>query len=187
MFRKIIFIFATLVAAMFVIPVMAQDACEGQVGAAFGLCNAYCEAMDCDSADQQASDKACNKVYDKFFTHAGTPPPCEVSCPCFTLDDLQAGGEISECGENFSSPFDDLAGIIYTPLAIACSGFNCATMGTTNCSYLGGTGTLEGITETEDAGCRTLILAACDTPNVASSQQTQSASSSDDLTLFINQ
>jgi hypothetical protein len=60
----------------------AEEAvCDGQVGAAYGLCNAYCEAMDCDSDYPQASETACNKVGNKFMNLTGVQPPCE--CPCF--------------------------------------------------------------------------------------------------------
>jgi hypothetical protein len=52
--------------------------CDGQVGAAFGLCNAYCEAMDCDYVTPQASEKACNKVLDRFTQLSGAMPPCEM-------------------------------------------------------------------------------------------------------------
>jgi hypothetical protein len=62
------------------------DACDGETGAAYGLCNAYCEAMDCDSDNAQASETACAKVKDKFANITGrTSLPCEappVTCPC---------------------------------------------------------------------------------------------------------
>ena len=48
---------------------MADDsACvtAGLLGEEFGLCNAYCEAMDCDGDNPQASAKACGKVKEKF-------------------------------------------------------------------------------------------------------------------------
>ena len=32
-----------------------ETVCDSETGAAFGLCNAYCEAMDCESASPQAS------------------------------------------------------------------------------------------------------------------------------------
>ena len=43
-----------------------EDVCDGESGAAFGLCNAYCEAMDCHLDNPQASANACTKVGDKF-------------------------------------------------------------------------------------------------------------------------
>jgi len=57
---------------------MADDsACleEFLLGEAFGLCNAYCEAMDCDGTPQ-ASAKACEKVHAKFMAVADMEPPC---------------------------------------------------------------------------------------------------------------
>lgn len=59
-----------------------ETVCDSEVGAAFGLCNAYCEAMDCDSLNPQASETACTKVFGKFENITGTPPPCENLCPC---------------------------------------------------------------------------------------------------------
>ena len=66
-----------------------EDVCSGESGAAFGLCNAYCEAMDCDSANPQASDKACNRVLDRFLNITGEQmPQCQVQCP---------GGQVPPC------------------------------------------------------------------------------------------
>lgn len=67
-----------------------ETVCDGESGAAYGLCNAYCEAMDCESANRQASDAACTKVRDKFMNIAGHALPCETcpapppgtTCPC---------------------------------------------------------------------------------------------------------
>jgi hypothetical protein len=63
-----------------------ETVCDHESGAAFGLCNAYCEAMDCDSANPQASATACAKVKAKFTNITGrTSLPCEappVICPC---------------------------------------------------------------------------------------------------------
>lgn len=46
-----------------------EDICmtSGFVGKEYGLCNAYCEAMDCDSESPQASDQACTRVLDKLL------------------------------------------------------------------------------------------------------------------------
>ena len=57
-----------------------ETACNGQTGAAYGLCTSYCEAMDCDSAAPAASATACNKVYSNFLRLTGQAPPC--LCPC---------------------------------------------------------------------------------------------------------
>ena len=58
-------------------PPADETDCDGFSGAAFGLCNAYCEAMDCDSAAPHASAEACANVADNFARHAGGRPlPC---------------------------------------------------------------------------------------------------------------
>lgn len=68
-----------------------ETICDGETGAAFGLCNAFCEAMDCESANPQASATACTKVHDKFVNITGRtflpceacpPPPAGTTCPC---------------------------------------------------------------------------------------------------------
>jgi hypothetical protein len=66
-------------------PPASETVCDMEKGAAFGLCNAYCEAMDCDSANPQASATACTKVRNKFQQTTGHDVPCEVpkvTCPC---------------------------------------------------------------------------------------------------------
>lgn len=68
-------------------PPSVETVCDGQFGAAFGLCNAYCEAMDCDSVDAQASPTACEKVAAKFMKITGSMPPC-VEPPGPMCDDL---------------------------------------------------------------------------------------------------
>jgi hypothetical protein len=64
-------------------PPSEETVCDGQTGAAYGLCTAFCEAMDCDSDDPQASQTACDKVGEKFLTITGQAPPCVAhACPC---------------------------------------------------------------------------------------------------------
>jgi cysteine-rich repeat protein len=58
-----------------------ETVCDTQVGAAFGLCNAYCEAMDCDYATPQASEKACTRVLDRFVQLTAAVPPCDAAAP----------------------------------------------------------------------------------------------------------
>jgi len=72
-----------------------ESVCNNESGSAFGLCNAYCEAMDCHLDAPNASATACEKVGDKFAKVTGRTPPCEVSngliCPCWddkTIDEL---------------------------------------------------------------------------------------------------
>jgi len=61
-----------------------ETVCGDLVGAAFGLCNAYCEAMDCDSDEPQASVKTCEKVLDNFEkqTDGMVDMPCELEPIC---------------------------------------------------------------------------------------------------------
>ena len=66
-----------------------ETICDVESGAAFGLCNAYCEAMDCELANDSdpltephASATACSKVRAKFENVTGRDLPCEVQCPC---------------------------------------------------------------------------------------------------------
>jgi len=50
------------------------DICDGQVGAAFGLCNAYCNAMECNSPEPHAAEIACTRVSTLFEQITGSSP-----------------------------------------------------------------------------------------------------------------
>ena len=73
--------------------------CDNQSGAAFGLCNAYCEAMDCDcptasnpTCEPRASATACTRVSDRYTQITGNGIVCEatpVSCPCLDVTDAR--------------------------------------------------------------------------------------------------
>jgi hypothetical protein len=54
----------------------AEDICTkwGFSGKVNGLCNAYCEAMDCDTTNPQASAQACTRVFDKIIGALGDTP-----------------------------------------------------------------------------------------------------------------
>jgi|GEM_PF-1570828 len=74
------------------LPPALETVCDMETGAAFGWCNAYCEAMDCELANDndpatepKASATACSKVRAKFQQATGRDLPCEVSCPCTDL------------------------------------------------------------------------------------------------------
>lgn len=51
------------------------EGCDNESGAGYGLCNAYCEAMNCDGDEPNASDKACTKVLDNFRRIVGYEMP----------------------------------------------------------------------------------------------------------------
>ncbi len=57
-------------------PPAQEDVCATESGAAFGLCTAYCEAMDCDSDNPSASFNACDKIEAKFLQATGRELPC---------------------------------------------------------------------------------------------------------------
>jgi len=59
-----------------------ETVCDQEQGAAYGLCTAYCEAMDCDSASPHASETGCSRVRNNFARITGRPLPCDVACPC---------------------------------------------------------------------------------------------------------
>jgi hypothetical protein len=92
MFSKLTYISIIAAVAFFVAPAIAQTpdgltpaletVCDAETGAAYGLCNAYCEAMDCDAVNTQASDKACSKVRSNFERITGRALPCDAGCPC---------------------------------------------------------------------------------------------------------
>ena len=78
-------------------PPALETVCDMETGAAYGLCNAYCEAMDCELANDsnpgtepKASDIACSKVRTKFQNVAGRDVPCEISCPCTSIPEFNA-------------------------------------------------------------------------------------------------
>ncbi len=79
-------------------PPSVEEDCINEFGAAFGLCNAYCEAMDCDcptddnpTCEPNANQRACDRVKDRYQQVTGNedlpcdatePPPEPASCPC---------------------------------------------------------------------------------------------------------
>jgi len=72
------------------VPPSREIVCNGLQGAAYGLCNAYCQAMDCDSSAPQASPSACDKVAGLFARITGEALPCD--CPCtLQMPDWAAG------------------------------------------------------------------------------------------------
>jgi len=82
--KKILSVFAFTTLVIIALGFLASNAtagdCDGESGAAYGLCNAYCEAMDCDGAPQ-ASQNACDKVEAKYINITGMTLPCEApSC-----------------------------------------------------------------------------------------------------------
>ncbi len=50
--------------------------CDDYSGRAFGICNAYCEAHDCDIEDHGGSDRSCDRLLSHFRDITGEDPPC---------------------------------------------------------------------------------------------------------------
>ena len=68
-------------------PPAVESVCDGLSGSLWGLCVAYCEAMDCTDPNQHASDKACDRVFANYMKKSESEFP-----PCFMLDDDDDGG-----------------------------------------------------------------------------------------------
>jgi hypothetical protein len=64
-------------------------------GALWGLCNAYCEAMDCDIDSHHASQTACDRVLENFLKKSGgVAPPCYLDPD---LDDDAVSNDEDNC------------------------------------------------------------------------------------------
>jgi hypothetical protein len=63
-------------------PPSQETVCDNEKGAAYGLCNSYCEAKDCTDPNQRASNRACEQIKANFFKKTGRPLPCDITCPC---------------------------------------------------------------------------------------------------------
>lgn len=113
-----------------------ETICDTESGAAFGLCNAYCEAMDCELANDSdpltephASANACSKVRAKFENITGRDLPCEVQCPC---NDPEVSGlfaaivagevPLDVCVTNLFGLGDGI--LVFSGFPIAAAGFN---------------------------------------------------------------
>ena len=77
-----------------------ESICNDYNGAGFGLCNAYCEAMDCHCFDDPdcepaASQTACDKVASRFLKHEGFAISCVAApaCPCLDSANWPYGDE----------------------------------------------------------------------------------------------
>jgi hypothetical protein len=59
-----------------------ETVCDGQMGALWGLCVAYCEAMDCHLEFPHAAGTACERVFTNYMKlsmklfHYEAKPPC---------------------------------------------------------------------------------------------------------------
>lgn len=107
--------------------------CDGLPGREFGLCNAYCEALDCDSQLEPA--QACDALRDNFYRATGSSAfPCDVFC----VEPLDPG-----CSGN-GDLVTDTSGCSVCECDEAWSGADCATCdaGFDNCGVCGGPGSI---------------------------------------------
>jgi hypothetical protein len=72
------------------IPPALEEVCDMTTGKANGLCVAYCEAMDCDSASPNANAHACENVAANYTRVTGQTLPCIRTCPCWEEAELQS-------------------------------------------------------------------------------------------------
>lgn len=52
-----------------------ESVCDFLEGIAYGLCNAYCEVLDCHSGNPMASDNVCDEVLGSFLAKSGGELP----------------------------------------------------------------------------------------------------------------
>ena len=85
-------------------PPSVEDVCDDYSGAAYGLCTAYCEAMDCDDPNVHASATGCERVATNFTKKTGDPLPCESEpVTCIDAKDDFFGKPRSERAQVFLS------------------------------------------------------------------------------------
>ncbi len=90
------------------LPPAAEDICGkwGLDGRLNGLCNAYCEAMDCDAENPQASPQACARVLGRIEAALGdTPFPT-----CADVDDDGVPNGLDNCPNNANPGQEDSDG-----------------------------------------------------------------------------
>jgi hypothetical protein len=109
------------------IPPAFETICDGQTGAAHGLCTAYCEAMDCDSPKPHASAQACAKIANNFVRITGQPLPCD--CPCVGrisgfIESLNGRYGYGGCTLSQSSYFSVVEFATSDPFYVLVSGFD---------------------------------------------------------------
>jgi len=107
-----------------------ETVCDVYEGALFGLCNAYCEAIDCGDPNVRAADRACSRIQANFFKKSGgelIPEDCQTvdvddECPCFTTASITAIG--GDCvGFEDSGAFEGSSSYLET-FYMTADGFN---------------------------------------------------------------
>jgi hypothetical protein len=79
------------------IPPSQETVCDGLEDPLFGLCNSFCEALDCDNPSHLASDKACAKIAANFLGKSGgLPLPCLESANISLLKKVNGVDSLEE-------------------------------------------------------------------------------------------
>jgi len=105
-----------------------ESICDSVSGNLFGLCNAYCEAKDCDSDDPKGA-KACDKILSNYKkASGGALPPCAL-----------CGNGILDAGEDFDPPPGPFASAVVDPSTCRFDFSNVRQLYCNfNCSWAGG-------------------------------------------------
>ncbi len=150
--------------------ILLENICDLETGAAYGLCNAYCEAMDCDSDDHNASQQACDRVGGRFEQMTGRVPPCELECPCSALPDfsgfLTGELEIVSCVEDGLTVWL-FEGEPFTEVANAAVGSEINLCAAGPDGFIGPGTIILPLTEEQDAACTALLFGAAAAAGVA--------------------
>jgi hypothetical protein len=85
----------------------AESECDGETGAALGLCKTYCEALECDTAAPIGSLKACERILSTSLQVTGTLPPCRIY---ITRDPTVCSSIRFSCELGYTPFFDDASG-----------------------------------------------------------------------------
>jgi hypothetical protein len=147
-----------------------ETVCDNETGAAFGLCNAYCEAMDCETDEPNASATACSRVRGKFQQITGRDLPCEEppTCPCANSDFFFAGliaGDITitEC---FTEPVNGMTDGILIPIRGPVYTYAGEINGAWECGTPNGPGS-QSVTAAQSRYCAQLLEEAANSQGVA--------------------
>ena len=143
-------------------PPSGETVCDGQTGAAYGLCTAFCEAMDCDSDAPQASQNACDKVGAKFLNITGQAPPCvAVACPCVAgvpgfLEALDGQSGLTSCERQMNTEAESIL-LTTGDGRFVIAEFHLPS-GTRECGFFRGTGPLlTNLSQAEAEACIALV------------------------------
>lgn len=95
------------------LPPSQEDVCDvlneaGVTPGLFGLCNAYCEAKDCDGYPAGEEPRSCQRLlanYDRRASDFDPAMPClsepEPTCPCWTPEELADRGSVLSNDQSF--------------------------------------------------------------------------------------